>query len=244
MYGKEYFTECSETCGAHGAAAYMEMAQEGGAARARAARRLSDRFLRHEAARGDLLEIGCGPGFLLAELRDLGWNVTGVELSDYAVHHARETLHLDVRLGSIDSLDLGESSFDAVFMGDVLEHLPRPVEVLERVHRLLRPGGVLLVAIPSTMNLLSAKLGMQMYRSRGKFKTLRIPPYHLYEYTPRTIRSLLERCAFHVAEVDQSTVPLGRMGLRGSGVENAGTSRLCNRGGDRLLAAALTSRRP
>lgn len=248
MYGEEYFTEHSDTCGAHGTAAYMEMAAEGAEGRARAARGLSERFLRGGAPGRALLEIGCGPGFLLAAFRDLGWTVTGIEISAFAARHARETLHLDVRQGSIDDADLPDGGFDAVFMGDVLEHLPRPVEALGRVRGLLRPRGVLIVAIPSTMNLLSARIGMELYARRGRFKTLRIPPYHLYEYTPRTIRRVLEQSGFTVAEVDQSTVPLRRMGLRGSAIENAGkvglqvfaacTSRLFNRGGDRLLAVA------
>jgi SAM-dependent methyltransferase len=245
MYGEDYFTECSETCGAHGPSAYMEMAGESGVERSHGARRLDVALLRLLGTRGALLEIGCGPGFFLAEMRNLGWHPRGLEISEYAVRHAREKLGLDVVQGSLEPRLLPLASFDAVFMGDVMEHLSNPIESLAAVHSWLKPGGVLLVAIPSTMNLLSARLGMAIYQTRRRFKTLRIPPYHLFEYTPSTARETLRRAGFSVVGLRQSAVPLRRMGLRGTVTENLGkvslqilahlTSRIFNRGGDRLL---------
>jgi hypothetical protein len=115
----------------------------------------------------------------------------------------------------------------------------------------VKPEGLLIVAVPSTVNLLSVKIGMHLYRMRGRFKTLRIPPYHLFEYAPSTLRATLRRAGFGILELRQSAVPLRKMGLRGSPGENLGksalqvlahiTSRLFNRGGDRLLVVA---RRP
>jgi SAM-dependent methyltransferase len=246
MYAEDYFTECSETCGAHGRSAYMEEATQADSSRPAHARRI-DRLLRSHVSGGNtLMEIGCGPGFFLAEIRKLGWSVRGLEISKYAAAHAREELDLDVVVGPIEEDTIPAQSFDVVFMGDVLEHLPAPRSSLVAIRTWLKPGGIVVIAIPSTLNLLSAQLGMMLYRARARSKTLRIPPYHLFEYIPRTLRGMLEASGFEVVRLRQSAVPLRKMGLRGTLLENAGkvslqvfahlTSGLLNRGGDRLLA--------
>jgi SAM-dependent methyltransferase len=249
LYAEEYFTECSDAVGAHGKRAYMELAAEGETERRRGAARL-DRALRDLLGRrGRFCEVGCGPGFLLAEMRSLGWQVRGLEISDYAVRHAREVLDLDVAAGPLVPGALPPGALDAVFLGDVLEHLPRPGEALGEVREALVPGGVVAVAVPSTLNLISARLAMTAYRMLGRSRTLRLPPYHLFEYTPGSLRGMLEASGFRVARLRQSAVPLGKMALRGSMVENSGkavlqllaqaTAYACNSGGDRLLAVAV-----
>jgi SAM-dependent methyltransferase len=248
LYGEEYFTQCSETTGAHGPAAYMEMAGDSAGARRQGAQRLDRILTRALGRRGEILEVGCGPGFLLAELRQLGWSVRGLEISEFAVRHAREKQRLEVNHGTIETVAFEPRTFDAVFMGDVLEHLPRPVSSLKTIRKWMRADGVVLIAIPSTLNLLSVKLGLWVYRVRGRFKTLKIPPYHLFEYTPTSIDRTLQVSGWRAVRMRQTAVPLRKMGLRGSPVENLGkvtlqllahlTSRLLNRGGDRLLVTA------
>jgi SAM-dependent methyltransferase len=249
LYAEEYFTECSDTIGAHGRRAYMEDAQRAAARHGQKAAQL-DRLLRSRLPeRGHLLEVGCGPGFLLAQLRELGWTVSGLEISEFAAQHAREKLGLAVSVGPLENATCSPDTIQAAYMGDVLEHLPRPLQSLQAVRTWMQPGGVLVVEVPSTMNAPSARLGMWVYRQRRAFKTLRIPPYHLCEYVPDTLRAMLAAAGFEVITVRQSTVPLRRMALRGSFVENAGkaalqivahvTTRLLNRGGDRLLALAV-----
>lgn len=254
LYQEEYFTECSDTCGAHGPAAYMEMAEDSDQERKQGAQRLDRRIRETVEQRGVLVEVGCGPGFFLAELGNLGWSVKGLEISEFAARHAQEKLGLDVRVGPIDSDSFPEGSANAVFMGDVLEHLPDPVVSLRNLRQWIAADGVLIVAIPSTLNLLSAKIGMAFYRAHSGFKTLKIPPYHLFEYTPRSVSKALEVAGFRVLSLQQSAAPISKMGLRGSRIENLGkvtlqylahlTTRLCNRGGDRLVIAATRTEEP
>lgn len=260
MYSDEYFTENSETCGAHGPAAYMELAESTAADRRDRAADLDVRLRTHfrahlrgprgdgPADHGSFLEVGCGPGFFLAEMKRLGWETHGLELSEFAARHARETLDLEITTGAIAPGVFGPEQFDVAFLGDVLEHLPRPLEDLVTLRSWLKPQGLCVVAVPSTLNLVSARLGMAFYARRGRFKTLRIPPYHLFEYTPGTLRKMLTAAGFDVLSVRQSAVPLARMGLRGSALENLAkvalqvpaiiSSKILNRGGDRLLAVA------
>jgi SAM-dependent methyltransferase len=248
MYSEEYFTECDESQGAHGTRAYMELASEGKKERENAAKRFDQNLRKYQEGKGDFLEIGCGPGFFLAELQRLGWATRGLELSQYAVDYARNELGLDVCCDNIKSGAFPDNSFDVVYLGDVLEHLPDPIGSLRQIHAWLKSGGLIVIAVPSTMNLLSAKMGMFLYNKLNRMKTLKIPPYHLFEYTPTTLPLVLETAGFKALRLRQSAVPIKKMGLRGSPIENIGkvslqviahlTSSLFNRGGDRLFAIA------
>ncbi|MBD3161739.1 MAG: methyltransferase domain-containing protein, partial [Candidatus Latescibacteria bacterium] len=198
LYGEEYFTTSGDTGGAHGRGAYLELAEEAELVRYVAARAFDSVFRGHLRRRGELLDVGCGPGFFLKAMRDLGWKVAGLEISAYAAQLARERHDLDVTTGSISTARFQADRFDAVIMGDVLEHLPRPVEALETVRTWMKPDGLLFVAIPSTLNLLSTRIGLAIYRLLGRRKKLRIPPYHLFEYTPASIRRTLGVSGFEV----------------------------------------------
>ena len=95
----------------------------------------------HETGR--LLELGCGPGFLLEALQAYlpGWELIGVEPSPESVAQATAR-GLDVRQGFVDIVD-AEKPFDmAVVMGNLQLH-PEPDETLQKLAKAVRPGGVL-----------------------------------------------------------------------------------------------------
>ncbi len=102
-----------------------------------------------------LLDAGCGDGFLAARLLDAGYDVWGVDYSDRAVGYAR----LLAERGTFRTYDLRrivletpfDRRFDAVLLVEVLEHVP-PVDhrrVVEGLSRSLRPGGCIVVTVPS-----------------------------------------------------------------------------------------------
>jgi SAM-dependent methyltransferase len=98
------------------------------------------RYLAERCDRGDLWDVGCGSGNLLANL-DNRWEKHGIEPGARAVELARK-LGLDVHAGTASRLGLRDVA-DAVLMIDVVEHLADPVQELEAVADMLRPGGTL-----------------------------------------------------------------------------------------------------
>jgi len=96
-----------------------------------------------------VLDVGCGRGLLLRAFQQQGCDVTGTEFSDGACRFAREVLKLPVRVGLLDQLNFPDQSFDIVVMWHVLEHVSDPRPMVAEVARLLRPGGILLVAVPN-----------------------------------------------------------------------------------------------
>ncbi|MEK8173426.1 class I SAM-dependent methyltransferase [Streptomyces sp. M19] len=101
-----------------------------------------------------MLEVGPGHGLLLALAAErqrgsvVGWDVSATSL--VATRRALEAMGArSVRLVHRDLLRAGvDGSFDAVVASELLEHLDRPHEALERLHALLRPGGHLFLNIP------------------------------------------------------------------------------------------------
>jgi 2-polyprenyl-3-methyl-5-hydroxy-6-metoxy-1,4-benzoquinol methylase len=97
---------------------------------------------------GRLLEIGCACGFLLVAARERGFAVQGVEMSAWASAYARDTYGLAVHTGTLEAARLPADSVDAVVLADVIEHLFDPRATLAEIHRVLTPGGRLLLLTP------------------------------------------------------------------------------------------------
>src|SRR4051794_27105243 len=110
-------------------------------------------FRRQLPVTGRVLDVGCGRGQLGAAIRELGWDVWGVENSAEACATARE------RLGGLVEADLHDmnavgtalsgQTFDALVFSDVLEHVYDPRTVLEQYLKFVKPGGQVFVSVPN-----------------------------------------------------------------------------------------------
>ena len=100
----------------------------------------------------DLLDVGCGPGTLTADLasRVAPGRVVGIDRADAvleqaASHAASRGVAVEVRAGDVYALPFSDASFDVVHAHQVLQHLVDPVRALGEMRRVLRPGGVVAV---------------------------------------------------------------------------------------------------
>lgn len=101
-------------------------------------------FKRH----GQLLEVGCSSGEFLEKLRNLGWQVKGVEMGKDTACYARKVRHLDVDNKRIEECQFLAAEFDAIIMRMVLEHLYQPFEMLRKLTFWLKKDGQLIFSIP------------------------------------------------------------------------------------------------
>lgn len=210
---------------------------------------LLDRF---ESWRGEgrLLEVGASMGLLLKRARERGWRAVGVELSPDAVLHAR-SLGLDVRQGTLGDAALPDASFDVVYMGDVLEHVPDCREALAEVARVLAGGGHAVVRGPITTHSLARRVGLALYGAAGRCIVLHEPPYHLWEFRPGSLARLARAVGLEIVSLDQSKIPPGRphgrkslaqaLAMNALDAVNAPLTRAFNILGDRAL---LVARKP
>jgi 2-polyprenyl-3-methyl-5-hydroxy-6-metoxy-1,4-benzoquinol methylase len=108
---------------------------------------------------GRLLDIGCGVGALVETLGHLGWNAEGIDTDEEVVAVCRAR-GLRVSLGTLEEQRYPDNHFDVVTMMHVIEHVPDPVGTLREVHRILKPGGRVLMLTPNTKSLGRQRFGM------------------------------------------------------------------------------------
>lgn len=140
---------------------------------------------------GRLLEVGCGGGWLLAGMAQLGFEVTGLELDQAAAQHARAQVPgADIRCISLEEAGFEEGSFHAIAAIAVLEHLKNPRQALRSARALLKPGGLLLIQVPYIQHFI---------RLKRWFPRLPIhfeAPRHLYDFSPATLGRMLTEEGF------------------------------------------------
>jgi SAM-dependent methyltransferase len=143
---------------------------------------------------GRLVDLGCWVGFLVDEAGRAGWVVQGVEPSEWAADRARGRGLAVVRAPLLEA-GLPSGAFDAVAMGDVIEHIPDAGAALDEVARLLAPGGVLWLATPDAGSRLARAMGRRWWS---------VIPTHVHLFTRASIAALLDRHGFEVLAIGTS----------------------------------------
>lgn len=97
----------------------------------------------------DILEVGCSSGYVGATFMAKGHRVTGIELDPTAVAAARAVLS-EAHAGDVDDFFAGHPGrrYDAILLGDVLEHIADPAATLRRCATHLAPEGVVAISLP------------------------------------------------------------------------------------------------
>lgn len=202
----------------------------------------------------NVFEIGFAMGHSLAAAKTLGLEVSGIEFSESAVQKAKNKFNIDAICGNFEDLDTTPylNKWDCIYGGDVFEHFGQPTKVVKNMFAMLADGGIAVVIVPSTFNLFSTYFAILFYRITGKRKKFYDNPYHLFEYTPKTITSIFNKYFDDVQVVNRIKKP-AELNMKGGGIEytikkmihyiNYPFTKLFNRNGDRLLVVARKSGR-
>jgi SAM-dependent methyltransferase len=132
---------------------------------------------------GTILDIGCGAGLFLDTFGNTSWGLHGIELSAEVAKIARERTGAEVFVGDVMAASFPDESFDAVTSFDVLEHMHNPRDVMNRIWRWLKPGGVFYVFVPNVACLEARIFGSYWFGLEL--------PRHLFHFSPRSLRSLM-----------------------------------------------------
>ena len=163
-------------------------------------------FMSRVPGTGRLIDVGCSTGQFLNLARASGYAVSGIEFSDDSRLFTADHFGLEVEPGSIHNTAQEPGSVDFVTMFDVIEHVRDPMADMRAAFRLLRPGGWFVLSTPNIDGLfprLSRPLA-----SRLDYWPHPEPPYHLYQYSVRTLGASLERAGFAVGPMMHRRIPL------------------------------------
>lgn len=100
-----------------------------------------------------ILDVGVGTGLFLYLAQQSGWQIYGADVSKYAINKLSKELKGEFYCGSLEKASLKKNSFDAINMRHALEHIKNPLKTLKCTYKLLKPGGVISVAVPNSFGL-------------------------------------------------------------------------------------------
>jgi 2-polyprenyl-3-methyl-5-hydroxy-6-metoxy-1,4-benzoquinol methylase len=155
-------------------------------------------FLPYPGPGARLLDVGCGNGRLMMQLRSVGWTVSGVEPDPKSAEQARGA-GLDVQ-STLNRESLPQAHFDAITMNHVIEHLHEPVDTLRLCAQAAKPGGMICIITPNF-----AAWGHQKF---GRDWFALDPPRHLALFTPKALEDTLEQAGFARASMKLIPAPV------------------------------------
>ncbi|HOW42475.1 MAG TPA: class I SAM-dependent methyltransferase [Candidatus Omnitrophota bacterium] len=144
-------------------------------------------------AGGRVLDVGCGNAAYLAWLKQLGWQVQGVEIDPGCVRYAREVFGIDVFAGRLRDAGFADESFDCITLWHSLEHCEDPSGILAECRRILKKGGLLVICVPNVGSWEAA-----LFKQRSLLCDL---PRHFYDFSGRTLSRLLEKNALSLRHI-------------------------------------------
>lgn len=142
------------------------------------------KWIKNNPHGGSVLEIGCGPGLMLAAFKRRGWQVLGIERNENIAKNVQEAHGIDVLTRPIETLPL-ESTFDLIILFHVLEHIAEPEAMLRECAERLSAGGRVIINVPNFASWQSRFAGSEWLHLD--------PPRHLIHFTPQTLNAMLDR---------------------------------------------------
>jgi 2-polyprenyl-3-methyl-5-hydroxy-6-metoxy-1,4-benzoquinol methylase len=154
------------------------------------------RLIRKYRRSGKIYDIGCGFGHFLLTGKQLGYDVSGVEMSRANASYVRDTLGIRIDEGDFLALAGKEGvRYDVLTLWDVLEHVDRADRVVDKAARMIKPGGMLFIQVPQIDSCLASLL-------KGKWWAMGLD--HVNYFSSRTIRLMLHRYGFEVEKTVSS----------------------------------------
>lgn len=137
--------------------------------------------------KGSLLDIGSGTGHFAGTMKQAGWQVMGIEINEKARNFSVENFGIEAA-GPEKLHALQADNFDCITLWHVLEHFHDPFKYAAEIHRLLKPGGICVIALPNS--------GSYDAVHYVKYWAAYDVPRHLWHFNPDTFRLFAEKTGF------------------------------------------------
>jgi len=167
---------------------------------------LSERFdraveLLKDRKKIKFLDVGTGEGKTLIKGLQRGWEVTGVDIVDLRVPGAKKN-GINFIQGKFIELDLPENHYDFIYLDSVMEHVLNPFEYLQKIEKLLNPGGLLYIGVPNEDSLFNVirKIAFKVAGRKGISEKLKPfdTPYHVVGFNNRSLPFIIKRAGLEI----------------------------------------------
>ena len=144
----------------------------------------------------NFLDVGCGQGYGLLESLARGWKTTGLDIRDNRIEFAKVN-EINFNLSDLTNAELKENFFDIIYVDSVLEHVPNPLEYLEKIKFLLKSGGVAYIGVPNEDSFLNDIRKLASFLSANKKKSAKLKPfdspYHIIGFNRTSLKYIINK---------------------------------------------------
>lgn len=184
-----------------------------------------------------ILDVGCSRGQFVRAAADLGYRAEGVEPAPRIAAAACES-GLTVHAGLLEEQRFPDCAFDVLTLFEVLEHLREPLGLVRECHRVLRPGGILMLSTGNARSWTVAAMG-----ARWDYFHIAKDGGHVSFFNPASVRLLAARGGFETVRIEtrrvkfheKGDVPRWRYGVGKAAAELLNLpARWCGKGHDML----------
>ena len=159
------------------------------------------RIIKKSKPSGNLLDIGCATGTLFENFQDSNWRLFGVDTSSLGIGIIRAKYNAQAFCGTLQEAGYPHGFFDVITCLDTLYYCPDPKAELGEVYRILKDDGLLAVEVPGFTYTLVREKGPICWVLDRKWTRGFEDSYHLFYFSPASIRLLLRRAGFHILEM-------------------------------------------
>lgn len=147
------------------------------------------------------LDIGAGEGKTLLEGLRRGWNVTGIDIVDNRINTAKSPEVKFIKARFLD-YEFPINQYDFIYLDSVLEHVLNPKEYLQKINRILKPGGIVYVGVPNEDSLFNDIRKIAFALTGKKHLSEKIKPfdspYHVIGFNKKSLEFIFERTNFKI----------------------------------------------
>ena len=138
-----------------------------------------------------ILEVGCSAGMFLAAVKPYVKTAYGIDYDSRSARFAAAKTGFPVYTSDVETTWIPEKSLDMICMFHTLEHVQNPAELLKKLSRYLKPGGLFFIEVPNLDDALLSAYGLKNYYENHWFHEA-----HLWYFSPKSLSRLLKKIGF------------------------------------------------
>lgn len=160
-------------------------------------------------AHGHAIDIGCGSGYFAAELKNIGFEVLGIDFNPAMIQLARDKYKIPARVARVETLLTSPERYEVALLIHVLEHVEDPLNLLKSIREILTPQGILLIELPNR-----ERFSINRHLKKGQLGWHEYPPHHLTFWSSNSLRQALIYAGYRVLECKPRPISQeGQIGL-------------------------------